>query len=65
MGKCKDVAHLLSDALDRSLAISERLAVLRHLPTCSGCRNYRAQIALMRRTAREWADGVDSAEQRE
>ncbi|WP_081467174.1 zf-HC2 domain-containing protein [Burkholderia ambifaria] len=62
-GKCRDVTRLLSDALDRSLTLHERLQVRVHLPACSGCRAYRGQIALLRRAAQAAAgrgvgDGV-------
>ncbi|WP_081472770.1 zf-HC2 domain-containing protein [Burkholderia ambifaria] len=50
-GKCRDVTRLLSDALDRSLTLHERLQVRVHLPACSGCRAYRGQIALLRTAA--------------
>lgn len=50
-GKCRDVTRLLSDALDRSLTLHERMQVHVHLPTCSGCRVYRGQIALLRTAA--------------
>ncbi|KVV39294.1 hypothetical protein WT27_14655 [Burkholderia territorii] len=50
-GKCKDVTRLLSDALDRTLTLHERMQVHVHLPTCSGCRAYRGQIALLREAA--------------
>lgn len=53
MGKCKNITRLLSDALDRRLTASEWLAVRVHLPTCSGCRNYRLHIALLRAAAHE------------
>jgi predicted anti-sigma-YlaC factor YlaD len=53
MGKCKNITRLLSDALERSLTTRERLAVQLHLPTCSGCRNYRKQISFLRTAARE------------
>src|ERR1700756_810669 len=48
MGKCKNITRLLSDALDRSLTTGEWVAIRLHLPTCSGCRNYRKQIRLLR-----------------
>ncbi|WP_323119177.1 zf-HC2 domain-containing protein [Burkholderia alba] len=51
-GKCKDITRLLSDALDRALTTRERLQVHVHLPTCSGCRNYRRQIRLLRGAGR-------------
>ncbi|RQS12178.1 zf-HC2 domain-containing protein [Burkholderia sp. Bp8998] len=50
-GKCRDVTRLLSDALDRSLTLHERVQVHVHLPACSGCRAYRGQIALLRTAA--------------
>ncbi|TKC88363.1 zf-HC2 domain-containing protein [Trinickia terrae] len=53
MGKCKDITRLLSDALDRRLTAGEWLAIGVHLPTCSGCRNFRKQIAQLRDASRE------------
>jgi predicted anti-sigma-YlaC factor YlaD len=58
MGKCKDVTRLLSDALDRRLSAGEWLAIHVHLPVCSGCRNYREHIGLLRAAARA-ASGLD------
>lgn len=58
MGKCKHITRLLSDALDRPLTAGEWIAVGLHLPTCSGCRNYRKHIGLMRAAARE-VSGLD------
>ena len=67
MGKCKDISHLLSDALDRHLTAGEWLSVGLHLPTCSGCRNYRKQIALLRSASRELSgqDGETTDDGRE
>jgi predicted anti-sigma-YlaC factor YlaD len=53
MGKCKDITRILSDALDRRLTAKEWVAVRLHLPTCSGCRRYRAQISLLRTASRQ------------
>ncbi|WP_027782078.1 MULTISPECIES: zf-HC2 domain-containing protein [Burkholderia] len=50
-GKCKDIARLLSDALDRPLTASERLRVRVHLPLCGSCRQFREQIAVLRDAA--------------
>jgi predicted anti-sigma-YlaC factor YlaD len=61
MGKCKDITRLLSDALDRSLSTGEWVAIRLHLPTCSGCRNYRKQIRLLR-VAAKVASGVASVD---
>jgi predicted anti-sigma-YlaC factor YlaD len=60
MGKCKNITRLLSDALDRPLTAGEWIAVGLHLPTCSGCRNYRKHIGLLRAAARE-VSGLDDA----
>ncbi|NIF79307.1 zf-HC2 domain-containing protein [Paraburkholderia sp. Cy-641] len=61
MGKCKNITRLLSDALDRSLTSGEWLAIRLHLPTCSGCRNYRKQIRLLRAAAHT-VSGIESAD---
>jgi predicted anti-sigma-YlaC factor YlaD len=61
MGKCKNITRLLSDALDRSLTTGEWVAIRLHLPTCSGCRNYRKQIRLLR-TAAQVASGIAAAD---
>jgi predicted anti-sigma-YlaC factor YlaD len=53
LGTCKEIAHLLSDALDRPLTPAERLRMHVHLPICSGCRNYRAQLQILRAAARQ------------
>lgn len=60
MGKCKNITRLLSDALDRPLRAGEWIAVGLHLPTCSGCRNYRKHIGLLRAASRELS-GLDDA----
>lgn len=52
LGKCKDITRLLSDELDRPLSLDERLHVRVHLPACTGCRNYRMQIRMLREAAR-------------
>ncbi|ABC33967.1 zf-HC2 domain-containing protein [Burkholderia thailandensis] len=52
LGKCKDITRLLSDELDRPLSLDERLRIRVHLPACTGCRNYRMQIRVLREAAR-------------
>ncbi|MET3632000.1 hypothetical protein ABIC51_006860 [Burkholderia sp. 572] len=46
------MTRLLSDTLDQHLTIQEYVQVRVHLPTCSGCRQYRRQIVLLRTAAR-------------
>ncbi|HEX3634283.1 MAG TPA: zf-HC2 domain-containing protein [Paraburkholderia sp.] len=57
MGKCKNITRLLSDALQRHLTTGEWVAIRLHLPICSGCRNYRKQIRLLR-VAAHTASGI-------
>jgi hypothetical protein len=47
---------LISQAQDRALTVREKLALYVHLPLCNGCRNFRAQVAFMRRAARAYLD---------
>ena len=51
---CRRVSELLSQAQDRELSARERMALYVHLPLCRGCRNFRAQLAFMRRAMREY-----------
>lgn len=54
MLKCKDMTHLLSEAQDRKLTVSERLQLEMHLAMCSGCRNFKSQIAFLRQACRRY-----------
>ena len=49
-------AELLSQAQDRPLTLREKLVLYVHLPLCDGCRNFKAQLAFMRRTLREYIE---------
>ena len=51
---CKETSALLSQAQDRPLTFRERMALYVHLPLCNGCRNFRSQLAVIRRAAREY-----------
>ncbi|WP_148714317.1 zf-HC2 domain-containing protein [Chitinolyticbacter meiyuanensis] len=55
--KCREATRLMSDAQDRVLTAPERLALAAHLPLCSGCRNYRKQLAVMRHAAMVLREG--------
>ena len=45
---CKEIAQLVSDALDRELPWYQRLMVHFHLLYCKACRRYRRQIRFLR-----------------
>lgn len=51
---CKETSALLSQALDRPLRLSERLALRAHLAVCAGCRNFGRQLDFMRAAARRF-----------
>jgi hypothetical protein len=51
---CREVSELLSQAQDRPLKPGEKFALYVHLPLCEGCRNFRRQLAFMRRALREY-----------
>ena len=51
---CKEASELLSQAQDRPLTLREKFFLYVHLPLCHGCRNFRAQLAIIRRAAREY-----------
>lgn len=49
---CKETTRLLSEAQERRLALAERLALRLHLAICTGCRNFRRQLAYLRLACR-------------
>ena len=51
---CRETTELLSQAQDRPLTPREKLLLYIHLPLCNGCRNFREQLAFMRRAARDY-----------
>ena len=53
MLSCKEVAHLVSEGLDRKLGLGERLRIRLHLAICDGCTNFSRQIAFLRRAIRQ------------
>lgn len=54
MLRCKEVTHLLSEAQDRNLSFSERLQLKMHLAMCTGCRNFKGQMAFLRQACRRY-----------
>lgn len=54
---CREISELLSQAQDRPLTFREKLAVHVHLPLCNACRNFRAQLDVLRAAVRRYIDG--------
>ena len=59
MLKCKEITHLVSEAQDRKLRLTERLELEMHLAICSGCNNFRRQMNFLREACQRYR-GVDS-----
>ena len=51
---CREATELLSQAQDRPLSLREKFTLHVHLPLCHGCRNFREQLVVIRRAAREY-----------
>lgn len=52
MLSCREATRLVSQGLDRELALGERIALRVHLAICAGCRNVDRQLAFLRRAVR-------------
>jgi hypothetical protein len=59
MPSCKEVSRLVSMGLDRDLAFGERVALRVHFLMCKGCRNFEAQMMLLRRAMRDLSRSED------
>ncbi|HEY9101360.1 zf-HC2 domain-containing protein [Chitinimonas sp.] len=50
--KCKDATRLVSEGLDRQLALGERVRLRLHLFICHYCTDFSTQVRFLRRAAR-------------
>ena len=60
MLSCKDVTKLVSESMDRSLPLGQRIGVRLHLLICKFCARYERQLLLLRETAQRLAAMVDA-----
>ncbi|OGA00998.1 MAG: hypothetical protein A3H35_01720 [Betaproteobacteria bacterium RIFCSPLOWO2_02_FULL_62_17] len=58
---CKQASRLQSQALDRELRLSERLALGFHLGLCDACRKISMQMDFLRRAARAYRVSDDDS----
>lgn len=58
---CQDVTRLVLERQDRSLALSERLAVRLHLLVCKACPTFVRQVETMDRAMGPWRRYRDQA----
>ena len=52
--KCRQASRLLSEAEDRQLGLSERLALRVHLGLCDACTQFSRQLAFLRRALKAY-----------
>jgi hypothetical protein len=60
---CKDMAHLLSEAMDRPLPLGVRIKMQVHFLICKWCERYKNQLLFLRNSIRrhpEKFEGHDS-----
>lgn len=50
---CKETTRLISQGLDRELALGERVALRLHYAYCVGCRRAGRQMGFLRKAVRE------------
>ena len=56
MLSCKEVTHLLSEAQDRKLNLSEKMHLEMHLAMCRGCKNFREQLSFLREACKRYVN---------
>jgi len=54
MLSCKEVTHLLSEAQDRKITLSERVNLEMHLAMCKGCKNFKNQMSFLRQACQRY-----------
>jgi len=59
MLSCKESAQLISQGMDRSLSLRERIGLRLHLLMCYGCRNTRQQLKFIRHACTSWIERGD------
>lgn len=61
-GNCREVHRLTSEGMDRPLSIRERAGVRLHLLGCEACRNFTAQMRLLREAMHRMTPDGDEEE---
>lgn len=55
MLNCKEATALMSQEQDRKLGLAERIGLRLHVMLCTGCANYRRQMAVLRAACRRFS----------
>lgn len=56
MRSCRDITALVSQGLDKTLSLRERLAISIHVMMCSRCRNFQIQSQFIRKAAHRYTE---------
>jgi len=56
MRSCRDITALVSQGLDKSLSLRERLAISVHVMMCSRCRNFQKQSQFIHQAAHRYTE---------
>ena len=56
MFNCKKVTYLVSESLDRKLALHQRMGMRMHLMMCKFCSRYQEQLLFLSKTARQYSE---------
>jgi hypothetical protein len=59
---CKHATRLLSQSLDRELALRQRLGLQLHLLLCDACTQFFRQLSLLRQAVRQLSSRVEHDE---
>jgi len=57
MLSCKEVTEICSREQDMPLALREKMGLHTHLMMCTGCSNFRKQMAVLRQAMKFYAEG--------
>ncbi len=63
MLSCKEVTHLLSEAQDRKLSMSEKVNLEMHLAMCKGCKNFKSQMSFLREACKRYIRNETKSDQ--
>ncbi len=59
MMNCQHFTRLISEAQDRPLSLSEKMALKVHVIMCAGCKNFSLQLPFISQAMRAYAKGKD------
>ena len=62
MLSCKEITHLLSEAQDRKITVSERVHLEMHVAICKGCKNFKNQMNFLREACKRYGNDRENAE---